>query len=144
MENIFKDSNLVDLGSQQTHLCIERVKIFGDGSLGAETAAITLLDSHTDGGLLTSDKEARLTETKNDEKNFNDTSSESVRVVKINFPLDMEMDYSFQELLQKYMQLYGAVSQISYHTCVEGDSRQFAEVLFKVRSFPIVWVNTVP
>lgn len=34
-----------DMGSQDAFLVVERLKIFSDGSLGAETAAIRVLDS---------------------------------------------------------------------------------------------------
>jgi predicted amidohydrolase YtcJ len=50
----YQDLTSLDAGSMESRLLMERVKIFSDGSLGAETAALRNFESSTDGK--TSDK----------------------------------------------------------------------------------------
>ena len=166
LSSLFMSPELLDLASQRTHLCIERVKIFGDGSLGAETAAISLEEASgtavgSGGGgkghagvreeetlvvasddrvstmLPTSEFQNDHVSGKSSGSGSGSGSSEALRTVKISFPASMDMDYAFQESLQEYMQLYGAVSFISFHSFEAkekgADGCHLAEVLFQVR-----------
>lgn len=139
MESLFTSAGSLDLGSQQSLLCIERVKIFGDGSLGAETAAISISLEDESGSTgptqvagTPSDPSVNAPAAGEVEE---DGISEALRTVKISFPEDVgrEIDYAFQESLQQYLQLYGAVSHISFQSfSAEGNVTHLAEVLFKV------------
>eukprot|EP00603_Paraphysomonas_imperforata_P000486 CAMPEP_0114436556 /NCGR_PEP_ID=MMETSP0103-20121206/13524_1 /TAXON_ID=37642 ORGANISM="Paraphysomonas imperforata, Strain PA2" /NCGR_SAMPLE_ID=MMETSP0103 /ASSEMBLY_ACC=CAM_ASM_000201 /LENGTH=987 /DNA_ID=CAMNT_0001606851 /DNA_START=116 /DNA_END=3077 /DNA_ORIENTATION=+ len=143
LESLFAKPEELDLGAQPSHFYIERVKIFGDGSLGAETAAISLAPEEEAEGLterehpLTSENDTTQTSRgeRCDKEGLSPQTNEAARTVKISFPADMEVDYSFQESVLQYMQLYGAVTHVSFHeyTSAAGegeDACHLAEVQF--------------
>jgi hypothetical protein len=171
MDSLFLRPDQLDLGHQRSHLCIERVKIFGDGSLGAETAAISVLEEEEEeeegqgGGRGETSSKTRMTDkstiktsahasqqtlvsssslctepttTLDSVTGSGDGDGAGSRIVKISFPaaVGREIDYAFQDSLQQYLQQYGAVSQVSFHTVppssLGDDESHLAEVLFQV------------
>jgi hypothetical protein len=145
VDSLFLRPEELDLTSQESHLFIERVKIFGDGSLGAETAAISLVDDvdsnkgddevvvESSSKCNSANSTSEMVTSPLEGKSFKTSDRDATRTVKISFPVEMEIDYCFQDSLHQYMQLYGPVSHIGFHAFGSGsDACSLAEVIFKV------------